>query len=199
MRARFRVTITVGVSLLAAVAAFAGPGPSPQRSDTPTMTNSTVEPMPEPLPADWPSSARDAQFRGAACESGYGKEAGRQFADAGDDVFPVVGTSTLSAGSAFRAVRHVPFLTRRDVARALLVADPDLPSTFSVELTLTEEGAARAREYSTANSGKCVALVASGKVLWSAPLDSPIESETFVLSGSFSGARGIAIVDLFRQ
>lgn len=185
--------------MLAAVAALAAPGAQPQRSDTPTMTNGSVEPAPEPLPADWPVTARDAQFRGAACESGYGKDGGRQYADAGDDVVPVVGTATANAGSAFRAVRNVPFLTRRDVARAMLVADRDNPSTFDVQLVLTEEGAAKAQEFSTANPGKCIVLMAAGKVLWSAPLETPIEGDTFVLSGSFSGARGIAIIDLFER
>jgi preprotein translocase subunit SecD len=102
-------------------------------------------------------------------------------------------------GAAFRAVRHTAFLTRRDVERAALVASPDDASTFTVELTLTAEGAAKAKEYTTANTGKCVSLVAGGKVLWTAALDTPVEGDTFVLSGAFSGTRGIAIVDLFGQ
>lgn len=197
MSTRSRVATIVGVVLIACGAASTAPGARRQGNDTPTMTNSSVETAPEPLPADWPARAGDVQLRGAACESVYGKDGARQYADAGDDVLPVVGTKTANAGSAFRAVRHVPFLTHRDVARAMIVADPDNPSTFEVRLELTEEGAAKAKEYTAANVGKCVALVAGGSVLWTAPLDAPVEGETFVLAGSFSGNRGIAIVDLF--
>jgi preprotein translocase subunit SecD len=162
------------------------------------MTDSTVEAAPEPLPTDWPTRTGDAQFRGSACESAYGKDGARQYADPGDDVLPIVGTMTTNAGSAFRAVRRTPFLTRRDVERAELVADKDNPSTFEVQLTLTQEGATKAQEFTKSNTGKCVALVAGGMVIWSASLDTPVEGDAFVLSGSFSGNRGIAIVDLFR-
>jgi hypothetical protein len=197
MLVRWRMLRPVGLVLLAGAAAWPAAGTARQREETPTMTNSTVERAPEPLPADWPARAADAQLRGASCETAYGKEGGRQFAEPGDDVLPVVGTMTANAGSAFRAVRHVPFLTRRDVARAALVADPDDASVFEVRLTLTEEGAAKAKQFTDANVGKCVALVAGNVVVWSAPLDTPVDGDTFALSGSFSGQTGIAIVDMF--
>src|ERR1044071_4411062 len=39
--------------------------------DVPSMDNDTLTPPPPPLPAGWPVGAKDAQFRGAACDEGY--------------------------------------------------------------------------------------------------------------------------------
>lgn len=198
MSFRFRVLTLAGVCALAAVVSPA-PGVVRAQDGTPTMTDSTFAPEPAPLPEDWPGRVGDAQFRGAACESAYGRDGAKQLGDPGDDVLPIVGTMTSNAGSAMRAVRHVAFLTRRDVERATLVSSKDDPTIFEVDLTLTPDGQAKAKEFTTANTGKCISLVAGGKVLWTATLDGPVEDNTFVLSGSFSGRQGMAIVDLFEQ
>ena len=197
MRARSRVLTLAGVYLLVVVVSGPVPGAARQRDDTPTMTNSTVEARPDPLPADWPTEAVDAQLRGAACQTAYGRDAARQDGEAGDDVLPVVGTMTANAGSAMLAVRHVPFLTRRDVVRATLVADEEDPSAYSVTLELNEAGQVKAKEYTAANVGKCIAVVAGGRVVLTTSLEGPVEGETFVLGGKFDGTRGIALVNLF--
>ncbi len=198
MRLRFRVGMLVCVNLVVVTAAtLRAPGAEPAQDSTPTMTNSSVEAAPEPLPGDWPFKAGDAQLRGSSCDSAYGKDGARQFAESGDDVLPIVGTMTTNAGSAYRAVRHTPFLARRDIVRASLVADEDDDSIYQVELALTPDGAAKVKEYTAANPGKCIALVAGGKVLWSATVDAPVEGDVFVLAGAFPGNKGIAIIDLF--
>jgi hypothetical protein len=197
MHFRLLVLTLAGVCALAAgtgrVHGSAGVG----QDGTPSMTNDSVEAAPEPLPADWPARAADVQFRGAACDSAFGKEGARQVGETGDDALPIVGTITGNAGSAFLAVRRTPFLTRRDVERAVLSSAGDDSGAYNVVLTLTPEGVAKVKEYTTANTGKCVALVAGGRVIWSTTLTTPVEDEEFVLSGAFSGSKGIAIVDLF--
>ena len=189
--------IGAGACLAALLAAVPAPaaGP-PQRDDTPTLTNSSLEAAPEPLPAGWPAGAADAQVRGAACETAYGADEARRLGAAGDDLLGVVGTESGPLGFALLPVRRTPFLARRDVAEANLVATKDA-SVFEVHLRLTEEGARKAQAYSTANLGTCVALVAGGRVVWTATLDMPVATDVFVLSGGFNGRTGLAIVDLF--
>jgi hypothetical protein len=197
MRATSRILTLVGVSLLVAAASGPAPGAARQHDDTPTMTNSTVEAAPAPLPADWPSGAADAQLRGAVCRSAYSRDAAREGAEAGDDVLPIVGTMSANAGSALLAVRRVPFLTRRDVVRANLVASDDDPSSFGVSLELTDAGLAKVKEYTAAHVGTCIALVAGGRVVLTATVDAALEDAPFVLGGRFDGQRGLAVANLF--
>jgi preprotein translocase subunit SecD len=199
MRATPRILTLVGVSLLATVAAGAAPGRAPQRDDTPTMTNATVEAAPAPLPADWPAGAADVQIRGANCESAYGRDAAREGAQAGDEFLPVVGTMTTNAGSALLAVRRVPFLTKRDVVRATLLPDEGDASAFWVSLELTDAGMAKVKEYTAANVGTCIAIVAGGRVVTTATVDEALgdDAAAYVLGGRFDGRHGLAIVDLF--
>jgi SecD-like export protein len=197
MRATSRILTLVGVFLLVTAVAAAPTGAARQHDDTPTMTNSSVESAPVPLPSDWPTGAGDAQLRGALCRSAYSRDAAREGAAAGDDVLPMVGTTSANAGSALLAVRHTPFLTRRDVVRATLVSAEDDPSSFEVSLELTDAGLTKVKEYTAANVGSCIALVAGGRVVLTATIDAAVEDGPFVLGGRFDGAHGIAVVDLF--
>ena len=197
MQIRSRLWKAAGAGLIALTLTVAAPASGPQDRDTPTMTNSSIEAPPEPLPAGWPAGARDVQLRGSACESGYGKADARAAAAPGDALLPILGTATGGFDAAYVGVRPVPFLTRRDVVQATIAANADPRATYSVRLELTEDGAARVRDYTASNLGRCVALVASGKVLWAASITEAVESDVYVLDGAFSAATALAIVDLF--
>jgi preprotein translocase subunit SecD len=173
------------------------PAAEPQGRDTPTMTNSTLEAPPEPLPAGWPVGAKDAQLRGAVCESGYGREDARKAAAPGDAVLPILGTATANFDASYLGVRPQPYLTRRDVLEATLVADPQQAGRFGVRLELSEEGARKVQAYTAANFGKCIAFVAGGKILWAASIGEQVESDVYTLGGGFSATTGLAIVELF--
>src|SRR5829696_6394506 len=103
-----RELLAIGLFLLVGAA---GPGAvsGQQSPGVPTMTNSSLEPQPAPLPEGWPSGAPDAQIRGAACEDGYGKEGGRRHAQPGDDVLPRLSPVGSGLDSLFLGVRHIPF------------------------------------------------------------------------------------------
>jgi hypothetical protein len=168
-----------------------------QNQGVPTMTNSSLDPQPEPLPEGWPVGATDVQVRGAVCEDGYGKDGGRKNANAGDDVLPMLRKVPQGFDQLYLGVRHIPFVGRRDVESATFHAVEKAPNTYEVRLKLTEDGAKKVQEFTAANVGQCVALVAAGKVLWYAPLESPVEGDVFVLAGSFSAAEALGIADLF--
>jgi preprotein translocase subunit SecD len=184
-----------GAGLLALLVSAQTPAAAQRRDDTPTMTNSTLEAPPEPLPADWPAAARDAQLRGAACESDYGKADARKLGAPGDDALPILGAAPGVAEAVYLGVRRTPFLARRDVVEATMAGTGT--GAYEVRLELTDAGAAAVRDYTAANLGKCVALVAGGKVLWTATLDAPVEGDVFVLSGGFDSRTALAIVELF--
>ena len=186
-----------GAGLLVAMLAAPAPAAEPQRSDTPTLTNSSLEAPPEPLPADWPVGARDAQLRGAVCESGYGREDARKLAAPGDAVLPMLGTATAGFDASYLGVRPVPYLTRRDVVEATLAADPEQAGRYVVRLELSDEGARKVRDYTAANVGTCVAFVAGGKVIWASSIVETVESDVYTLAGGFSITTALAIVELF--
>lgn len=179
------------------VAAFTPASVFGQRSDVPTMTNSSLEQPLAPLPEGWPVGARDIQLRGAVCDMGYGKAGGRKFALAGDDVFPVLGTSEAGFELSYIGVRHVPFLNRGDVLVATFQANSDDPNTYVVQLKLTPEGAAKADTYISNDSGGCVALVSGGKALWVGTVEPSNEEAVISVGGLFTLSQAIGIVDLF--
>jgi hypothetical protein len=187
-------------ALLAAAAAPAG-GVSPEaggQGAESTMTNdSLATAAPPPLPEGWPSGARDAQFRGAACETAYGAPAARAKATPGDDVVPVVARPIPGMPAPYVAVRRLPFLTRRDVLAALYA--PSADGTYEVTLKLTEDGAAKIQEYTKAHESECIALVAGGKVVFHPTLTTPVADDTFVLSGSFTVTEAQSIVEMFAR
>ena len=60
-----------------------------------------------------------------------------------------------------------------------------------------EDAAARVQTYTKEHTGQCIALVASGKVVWHPQLASALSDNVFVLSGGFSAAEAAAIAQLF--
>ena len=171
------------------------PVPAEMSQDAATMTNDSLVVVPPPLPENWPVGARDAHFRGAACENGFGAALARKKAAPGDDVLPIAAKAIPGVPGPYLAVRRLPFLTRRHVLTALFA--PAADGTYEVTLKLTEDGAAKIQEYTQAHENECIALVAGGKVIWHPSLSAPVTDDTFVLSGSFSVAQAQAIVDMF--
>jgi hypothetical protein len=208
VRARLNFTFTafglvvVAGAYLAPPVAPAAPQSRP-RAVTPagaaeepaTMTNDSLAVVPPPLPENWPVGVRDAHFRGAVCENGYGAGMARKKAVPGDDVLPIAAKTIPGVPGPYVAVRRLPFLTRRDVLTALFA--PAADGTYEVTLKLTEDGAKKIQEYTKAHENECIALVAGGKVIWHPTLSTPVTDDTFVLSGSFSVAQAQAIVSMF--
>ena len=91
--------------------------------DVPSLTDDTYTPPPPPLRDGWPVGAKDVQFRGAACDEGYSPEGARKKGTAGDDAMPTLDVVGANLPRPMLAVRHVPFLTKRDVASAQFTAD----------------------------------------------------------------------------
>ena len=185
-----------GALLGALVLAVAVAAPARQ-TDVPTMTNSSLDPSAEPLPAGWPVGATDVQVRGAVCEGGYGKEAARAKAAAGDVLLPMIGHVPEGLQASYLGVRALPFVTKRDVLAAHFFANEGDPSTYTVRLKLDADGALKAQEYTSTHGGECIALVAGGKVVWYATIEAAVTDDTFLLSGAFTAAEAIGIVDLF--
>ena len=193
-----RGTLALGLLLLAGATAPEA-AVARQNQGVPTMTNSSLDPQPAPLPEGWPVGATDVQMRGGVCEDGYGKDGGRKHAAAGDDVLPTIAPVATGLEPLYLGVRHLPFLTRQDVVSATFHAVEKTPGAYEVRLALTEQGAKKVQEFTDANVGNCVALVAAGKVLWYAPIESKVEGDVFVLSGSFSATEALGIADLFNN
>jgi hypothetical protein len=170
---------------------------APVSNEVPSMDNDSLYTPPPPLPASWPAGARDAQFRGAACEEGYSPDAARRKGEAGDEALPAFAQVAPGLPSPFVAVRRVPFLTKRDVLRALFSAAEN--GTYVVSLKLTDDGAKKIQEYTAAHKDDCIALVAGGKVLWHPTLSEPVTDDTFVLDGDFSISVAQAITNLFNE
>jgi hypothetical protein len=169
----------------------------PSTEEVPSMDNDSLYTPPPPLPPAWPVGAKDAQFRGAACDEGYSPQAAKRNGEAGDDAFPALGQVAAGLPSPYIAVRRAPFLTRRDVLKALFSAVDD--GTYEVHLKLTDDGAKKIQEYTAENKDKCIALVAGGKVIWHPSISEPVTDDTFILSGQFTVSQAQAIVSLFNE
>jgi preprotein translocase subunit SecD len=161
------------------------------------MDNDSFNTAPPPLPAGWPVGARDAQFRGAACDEGYSPDAARKKGETGDDAVPLLSDQPASLPSPYIAVRRLPFLTRRDVLKALFSTADD--GTYRVDLKLTPDGAKKIQEYTAQHAEQCIALVAGGKIVWHPTLGEPVTDDTFVLSGQFTVTEAQAITNLFNE
>lgn len=192
-----RFGIEVGIGLLALCLATGVAGAGPQHDATPTLSNDSLAGEPEPLPAGWPSNAKDVQLRGAVCDAGYGKDGGRKFATPGDEVLPILASADANFDASYVGVRRVPFLTRRDVVQATFVPTADDASVYEVHLMLDADGAAKAQAFLESNVGQCLVIVASGKVLWHGGTPLAVQDGVLVLSGGFSSTVALAIVDLF--
>jgi hypothetical protein len=169
----------------------------PVSDDVPSMDNDSFSTPPPPLPAGWPVGAKDAQFRGAACEEAYSVESARRKGEPGDDALPTLVTIAAGLPSPHIAVRRLPFLSRRDVLKALFVTADG--GTYEVRLKLNEDGAKKVQEYTAENQEKCIALVAGGKILWHPTLAAPVTDDEFVLSGNFTISEAEAIAKLFND
>jgi hypothetical protein len=169
----------------------------PQNEEVPSMDNDSFYTPPPPLAAGWPVGARDAQFRGAACEEGYSPEAAKRNGETGDDAYPTMDRVAAGLPSPLLAVRRLPFLTRRDVIKALFSASGG--GTYEVRLLLNEEGAKKVQEYTTEHKDQCIALVAGGKIIWHPTISEPVTDDTFVLSGQFTVTEAQAITNLFNN
>jgi preprotein translocase subunit SecD len=161
------------------------------------MDNDSLYVPPPPLPALWPRDAKDAQFRGAACEQAYGAEAARRNGEAGDVAFPTLEEFAQGVPAPHIAVRRVPFLTRRDVFKAFFAATDG--GNYQVRLMLTGEGARKVQEYTAMHKDQCIALVAGGRILWHPTISEPVTDDVFVLSGQFTVSEAQAITNLFNE
>jgi hypothetical protein len=196
-----------------AVPGFASAGPSagwnaqgggtgttaqvPRPDEVPSMDNDSLYVPPPPLAEGWPVRATDAQFRGAACEEGYSPDSAKRKGETGDDALPTLDRVAAGLPKPFLAVRRLPFLTRRDVIKALYATADG--GTYEVRLLLNEEGAKKIQEYTAAHKEECIALVAGGKIIWHPTLSDPVTDDVFVLSGQFTVSEAQAITDLFND
>jgi preprotein translocase subunit SecD len=169
----------------------------PQSDEVPSMDNDSFYTPPPPLAAGWPVGARDAQFRGAACEEGYSTDAAKRKGETGDDAYPTMDRVAEGLPTPYLAVRRLPFLTRRDVLKALFATAEN--GTFEVRLLLNEEGAKKVQEYTAEHKDQCIALVAAGKIVWHPTISEPVTDGTFVLSGQFTVTEAQAITNLFNN
>jgi hypothetical protein len=169
----------------------------PQTNEVPSMDNDSFYTPPPPLAEGWPVGAKDAQFRGAACEEGYSTDSAKRKGDTGDDAYPTMDRVSAGLPVPYLSVRRLPFLTRRDVLKALFSAAEG--GTYEVRLLLNEEGAKKVQEYTTEHKDQCIALVAGGKIIWHPTISEPVADNTFVLSGQFTVTEAQAITNLFNN